>query len=103
MTHTNLRPIKQVVMMQKVLASVCVAASIAAMAPGATAFAPAAAPMLRGSHLSVAKQCTSAPLVAKRSGVVGLRAQVGGFVPKEKTMDDYFAMLKDERFGTHPQ
>ena len=34
MTHTNLRPIKQVVMMQKVLASVCVAASIAAASGG---------------------------------------------------------------------
>jgi hypothetical protein len=83
--------------MRNLIASVCLAASLAAMAPGASAFALTSAPMLRGSQLAAVKSGGVTPVVARRSGAMGLRAQVGGFVPKVRTMDDFFLMLKDDR------
>ena len=90
--------------MRNLIASVCLAASLAMMAPGASAFAPSVTPMLRGSQLAAVKRGGVAP-VARRSGAMGLRAQagkMGGFVPKVKTMDDFFLMLKDERSVSPP-
>ena len=84
--------------MRNSIASVCLAASLAVMAPGASAFAPSCTPMLRGSQLAGVKRGGVAPVARRsRSGAMGLRAQFGGFVPKVRTMDDFFLMLKDER------